>query len=91
VNKASSTKKKKQSLIDDDSADDFSTSWSGESSLDWDRDEDNNLNQKGRLTANLTEKSMTGLVKIAKEQRKQNKYLQKKLALAMTVQKQTKK
>ncbi len=56
-----------------------------------DSDEGNNPNQKGRLTTNLTEKSRTELVKIVKEQRKQVEYLQKKLATAKTVQKQTKK
>ena len=60
-------------------------------SSDSDSDEDGDLNQKGRLTTNLTEKSRTELVKIVKEQRKQIKYLQKKLATAKTAQKQTKK
>jgi hypothetical protein len=91
VNNTSSTKKKKQSFINDDSANDLSTSWSGGSSLDSDSDEDKHSNQKGRLTTNLTEKSRTELVKIVKEQRKQIKYLQEKLATAKTVQKQTKK
>jgi hypothetical protein len=56
-----------------------------------DNDEDNNPNHKGRLTTNLIEKSRTELVEIIKEQRKQIKYLQKKLAMAKTAQKQTKK
>ena len=58
--------------------------------MDSDSDEDNNPNQKGRLTTNLTEKSRTELVKILKEQRKQIRCLQKKLAMAKTGQKQTK-
>jgi hypothetical protein len=91
VNNASSTKKKKQSFIDDNSADDLSTGQSGGSSSDSDSDEDNNPNQKGRRTTNLTEKSRTELVKIVKEQRKKIKYLQKKLAMTKTAQKQTKK
>jgi hypothetical protein len=91
VNNASSTKKKKQSFIDNDSANDLSTGWSGVLSLNSDSDEDNDSNQKGRLTTNLTEKSRTELVKIVKEQRKQIKYLQIKLATAKTAQKQTKK
>jgi hypothetical protein len=90
-NNASSTKKKKQSIINNNSANDLSTGWSGRSSSDLDSDEDNDLNQKGRLTTNLTEKSRTELVKIVKEQRKQIKYLQKKLATAKTAQNQTKK
>ncbi len=77
MNNTSSSKKKKQSFIDDDSANDLSTSWSGGLSLDSDSDEDNNPNQKGRLTINLTEKSRTEQVKIIKEQRKQIKYHRK--------------
>jgi hypothetical protein len=91
VNNASSTKKEEQCFIDNDSANDLSTGWSGGSSSDSDSDEDNNPNQKGRLTTNLTEKSRTELVKIVKEQRKQIKYLKKKLAMAMKAQKQMKK
>ncbi len=91
VNNASSMKKKKQRFIDNDSANDLSTGQSGESSSDSDSDEGNNPNQKGRLTTNLTEKSRTELVKIVKEQRKQIKYLQKKLATAKTAPEQTKK
>jgi hypothetical protein len=87
VNNASSTKNKKQSFIDNNSADDSSTGWSGGLSSDLDSNEDNNPNQKGRLTTNLTEKLRTGLVKIVKEQRKQIKYLQKKLATTRTAQK----
>jgi hypothetical protein len=59
--------------------------------LDSNSDEDTAISQKGRITTNLTEKSRTELVKILKEQRKQIKYPQKKLAMAKTVQKQTKK
>jgi hypothetical protein len=59
--------------------------------LDSDSDKDNNLNQKGRITTNLTKKSRTELVKIVKEQRKQIKYQQKKLATAKTALKQTEK
>ncbi len=91
VNNTSSTKKKKQSFINTDSTNDLSTGWSGGSSSDLDNDEDNNPNHKGRLTTNLIEKSRTELVEIIKEQRKQIKYLQKKLAMAKTAQKQTKK
>ncbi len=91
VNNASSTKKKKQQLIDDNSTNDLSTGWLGGSSLDSDSDEDKDISQNGRISPNLTEKSRTELVKIIKEQRKQIKYLQKKLAMAKTVQKQTKK
>ncbi len=90
VNNASSTKKKKQSFIDNDSANEMSTGRSGGSSTDLDSDEDNNPNQKGKLTTNLTEKSRTEQVKIVKEQRKQIKYLQKKLATAKIAQKKTK-
>jgi hypothetical protein len=85
VNNALSTKKKKQRFIDNNSANVLSTGRSGGSSSDSDSDEDNNPNQKGRLTTNLTEKSRTELVKIIKDQRKQIKYLQKKLAMGKTV------
>ena len=88
VNNPSSTKKKKQSFIDNDSANDLSTGWSGVLSLNSDSDEDNDSNQKGRLTTNLTEKSRTEQVKIVKEQRKQIKYLQKKLTMVKTKNKQ---
>jgi hypothetical protein len=71
VNNASSTKRKKQSFIDNNSANDLSTGWSGGLALDFDSDEDNEPNQKGRITTNLTEKSRTELVKIVKEQSKQ--------------------
>jgi hypothetical protein len=90
VKNASSTKKKKQRLIDNNSTNDLSTGWSGGLSLDSDSDKDNNISQKGRITTNLTEKSRTELVKIVKEQRKQIKYLQNKLAKAKTMQKQMK-
>ncbi len=59
--------------------------------MDLDSDKDNNISQKGRITTNLIEKSRTELVEIIKEQRKQIKYLQKKLAMVKTAQKQTKK
>jgi hypothetical protein len=91
VNNASSTKKKKQSFINNNSANDSSTGWSGGLSSDLDSDEDNDLNQKGRITTNLTEKSRTELVKIIKKQRKQIQCLQKKLAMAKAAQKQMKK
>ncbi len=67
MSNASSAKKKKQSLVDDNSANDSSIGHSGGSSLDLDSDEDDNPNQKGRITTNLTEKSRTELVKIVKE------------------------
>jgi hypothetical protein len=59
VNNVSSMKKKKQSFIDDNSANDLSTDWSGRLSSNSDSDEDNDLNQKGRITTNLTETSRT--------------------------------
>ncbi len=59
--------------------------------MDSNSDKDNNISQMGRITTKLTDKSRTELVKIIKEQRKQIKYLQNKLAKAKAVQRQTKK